>query len=329
MLVGFIVGAAAGLLLGTVIGGASSSNHEETTAIVDQGSEHCGQESGGFGLETGQSSAGGQYSQEPLGEDLAAADIWGVIRTVKQELARAACSLAKRLREGIACAVDYINNLASKLTNPDAAFLFWLKRIHSLLGVVALGGFLIVHFINNSLSAFPDRYNQLIEFFEGMPGFWLVETIFIFIPFALHALLGIYFIWRGDDRVILPLETGRRYLLQRITGLLTLGGLLVHLATTRFLKHLPFREVLGLPARISHQTMRWYLTGPLAPIMLPVYAGFIVSAAWHLANGLWTAGVTWGILATQRAQAAARMASNVVFIALAAWGATILSNFLS
>src|SRR5271170_1978493 len=80
---------------------------------------------------------------------------------------------------------------------------FFLRRLHSLSGVVPIGAFLLEHFISNA-EAFkgPLAYGKQVEFLNSLPGVFLMELFFIWIPILYHGLYGIYIWYRGETNVV-------------------------------------------------------------------------------------------------------------------------------
>nr|MDA8228826.1 succinate dehydrogenase [Desulfitobacterium hafniense] len=60
----------------------------------------------------------------------------------------------------------------STLTSP---YHFLIRRVHSLLGLIPIGIFLMFHmFLNLSARFGPEQYNKVIETMQSIPGIFLV-----------------------------------------------------------------------------------------------------------------------------------------------------------
>ena len=69
-------------------------------------------------------------------------------------------------------------------------FDFWIRRIHSLLGVVALGGFLMEHlFTISHVMGGPAVFDAAVHEISNIPFLVPVEIMFIGLPFALHGII--------------------------------------------------------------------------------------------------------------------------------------------
>ena len=76
---------------------------------------------------------------------------------------------------------------------------FLLRRLHSLSGVVPIGAFLLEHFVSNA-EAFrgPIAYGKQVAFLNSLPGVFLLELFFIWLPILYHGLYGVYIWYRGE-----------------------------------------------------------------------------------------------------------------------------------
>ena len=107
---------------------------------------------------------------------------------------------------------------------------FLLRRLHSLSGVVPIGAFLLEHFISNA-EAFkgPIAYGKQVEFLNSLPGVFLLELFFIWIPILYHGLYGVYIWYRGETNVIdYPWSGNWLYTSQRWTGIIAFVYMVQH-----------------------------------------------------------------------------------------------------
>lgn len=180
---------------------------------------------------------------------------------------------------------------------------YFKRRIHSLLGIVPVGLFLIEHLMSN-LWAFvsPGHYDSYIKFLESIPGLIVIETLLIYLPLGFHAIYGIYIALEARNNVgAYPYVRNWFFYLQRASGLIMLVFLGQHLWSLRIAKALFDKEITFAAVATEMQN----------PLIAFLYAIGIVSATFHFANGLWLAGITWGVTVGRESQ---RIASYV-------WGA--------
>ncbi len=63
------------------------------------------------------------------------------------------------------------------------------------------------------------------------------------------------------------------------------------------------------------------------PVTLAVYALGLLGVSFHLANGLWTAAITWGLTVGPAAQRRMQWVSAIVFLVLLAMSAGAVVGF--
>lgn len=200
---------------------------------------------------------------------------------------------------------------------------FW-RRLHSLLGVIPVGGFLLFHLYTNYLAnQGPEVFNEHVKAINEMPFLWLLELFVIILPLYFHAFYGIYVAMTARYNVTdYPWYRNWAFFLQRLTGLITL------VFVTQHLYHFRFQKLLGAwGADVHYPTFDIVAQGLANPLMRIWYAVGIVAAAYHLANGLFTFLITWGITVGPRSQRVSSVISNVAFVAIAALGLAALRAF--
>ncbi|MGA7828108.1 MAG: succinate dehydrogenase [Geobacteraceae bacterium] len=197
---------------------------------------------------------------------------------------------------------------------------FFLRRLHSLTGVLPIGAFLAEHFFTNSFAMFgPEVYNSKIEFFMGLPYILLIEICLIWIPILFHGMYGLYIVYTGQANSS-PYGFFRNwmYLLQRITGIVAICFIFYHVYATR---------ISGLLTG-HHASFALVQQSLQNPLVLGFYILGIVSASYHLGNGLFGFLITWGIAIGDKTQRAVTILCGVVTAGLAGFGLAALSFFL-
>lgn len=162
---------------------------------------------------------------------------------------------------------------------------FLLKRLHSLSGVIPVAGFVMFHLFENSHSvAGQAAFNQTVDSIRSQP-YLLVLELGLLLPIAFHALMGLYLSRVARPNVAqFPNRANISYALQRVTGIFLLFFIGFHLWTTRFAGIPTDQMFQRLAALFAH---RWIAL---------FYTLGILSAAFHLSNGLWGFAVSWGIV---------------------------------
>jgi succinate dehydrogenase / fumarate reductase cytochrome b subunit len=123
-----------------------------------------------------------------------------------------------------------------------------------------------------------------------------VEVVFILLPIAFHAALGVV-IWLSGRPNLSAYQYGGniRYFLQRMTGLVALVFILAHLWHVHWV--IPGGAEFDAHAAAESAVAamdRWWVA--------PVYALGVLSAVFHFANGIWTFLITWGVTISPTAQ---------------------------
>jgi succinate dehydrogenase / fumarate reductase cytochrome b subunit len=193
-------------------------------------------------------------------------------------------------------------------SSPLGRHQFLIYRLFSLAGLIPIGGYLVVHLITNSLvlngpAAYQNAVGQIHSLGMFLP---FVEWTFIFIPILFHATVGFIIIFSGmPNSNAYPYGGNIRYTLQRATGMIVFAFIVWHVLQMHKLGVL-FGGGHFVPEAATSSTA---IT--LAPFWIRLlYAIGIISAVYHLSNGLWTQGITWGVWTTP---AAMRRAGRACF----------------
>lgn len=166
---------------------------------------------------------------------------------------------------------------------------FLLRKMHSLMGIIPIGAFLIEHLISNfeALKG-PAAYAAQVKFLNGLPFVRVLEWTFIFLPIAYHALYGVYIWIRGKSNVIYyPWSGNWMYLAQRWTGLIAFAYIAQHIYRQRF-------SGVSLPEHpgAAFHKVQMELANPW---MLAVYVIAMIAICWHFSYGIWLFAAKWGI----------------------------------
>ncbi|MFN2383497.1 MAG: succinate dehydrogenase cytochrome b558 subunit [Gemmatimonadota bacterium] len=192
---------------------------------------------------------------------------------------------------------------------------FLLRRLHSLSGLVPIGLYVIIHLgINSFAASGAEVYDGVAEFLESLPYLILIEIPFIWLPILFHALYGVFLHTRGDGNAF-QYAYGHNWLytLQRWSGLVVLGFIGWHFWQTRLANYL-----YGVP--IDFRMMADILADPR---WVAFYVAGLIAVSFHLANGVRTFLLTWGLVVGNRArrvaaQACAALGVLVLAVSLAA-----------
>lgn len=197
-----------------------------------------------------------------------------------------------------------------------------------------IGVFVMFHLFTNMQMAFS-TFQHEVDWIHSMPALLFLEVFGLWLPIAFHAGLGLVYTFNAKYNTRHYRYGGNwRYTLQRVTGILALIFILVHVATLRWRwpilgEHTPFFAwgwaVPGSGGELvplATATTALAIQSSLLVILLYVVGVF--SAVFHLANGLWTAAITWGLTLTQQAQRRWGYVCIAIFLGLASFSAMAL-----
>lgn len=196
---------------------------------------------------------------------------------------------------------------------------FALRRLHSLLGVIPLGVFLIQHLVINHFAVnSPEAFNDASDFMWNLPFKIVLETLVIYLPILFHAIYGVYIAFTSKNNVT-HYSTFRNwmFLLQRITGIIAFIFIAIHVWQTRV------QAALG--HHINYDMMADLFNSPINVIG---YVIGIVSVIFHFSNGLWSFAVSWGITQSDRSQKIMAYVSLGAFLVITFIGLRALFAFM-
>src|SRR5690625_5072423 len=196
---------------------------------------------------------------------------------------------------------------------------FFYRRLHSLLGVIPIGVFLVQHLVVNHFAVYGEEsFNKAAGFMGNLPFVLVLEIFVIYLPILFHAILGVYIVFVARNNV-------KRYgffrnwmfLLQRVSGIITLIFIVWHVWQTRI------QVALG-SAEVNYSLMEGILSDPF---WFWFYIIGVISTVFHLANGLWSFAVTWGIAQSPRSQHILTYCTVIVFIVVSYIGVRTILEF--
>jgi succinate dehydrogenase / fumarate reductase cytochrome b subunit len=204
--------------------------------------------------------------------------------------------------------------MSATATRPETSY--FLRKLHSLSGIVPVGAFLAEHFWSNSAALVSAaKYNETSQELQTIPFRVFVEWAFIFLPILFHGGYGVYIWLRGESNVSqYSWVKNWLYTFQRYTGLIAFAYIGWHVYTQRWLTH-------GMS---TYAEMAQQLLNPWALAFMIVG---VVASSFHLGVGMWNFLCKWGLAATVRAQRAAGQLGLVIGIVFSCVGVLIVLSF--
>ncbi len=206
---------------------------------------------------------------------------------------------------------------------------FLIRRLHSLSGLVPVGAYMVVHLLTNasvleSPAAFQRNVYGIHSLGRLLP---VVEWVFIFIPILFHAIIGVAIIRGGlPNHGSYPYARNIRYSLQRASGIVAFFFIAWHVFHMHGWFHADWwlKTVATPLAGAQFKAFNATSTAGSAIqqhwLVSVFYAIGILACVFHLANGIWTMGITWGVWVGPIAQRRAAAVCTAGGIALAAVG---------
>ncbi|MBD1381154.1 succinate dehydrogenase cytochrome b558 subunit [Metabacillus arenae] len=193
------------------------------------------------------------------------------------------------------------------------------RRLHSLLGVIPVGVFLIQHLVvNNFATKGEEAFNNAAHFMESLPFRYLLEIAIIFLPLLYHAIYGIYIAFTAKNNVSkYGYFRNWMFMLQRVTGIITLVFVSWHVWETRI--------AAAFGAEVNFDMMASIFSNPF---MIGFYLVGVISTIFHFANGLWSFAVSWGLTVTPRSQLISTYVTIGIFLALSFVGVRTIFAFV-
>ncbi|TPW03944.1 MAG: succinate dehydrogenase cytochrome b556 subunit, partial [bacterium] len=162
------------------------------------------------------------------------------------------------------------------------------RKLFSFFGLVPMAIYVIIHLATHALSRMGRAgWEDRLHDWHDNPFYWPVVIAFIYLPFTFHTIYGIVLAGRGR-----PTGSGglhsfgyAKYLLQRLSAVGIVLFLGAHIFKTRI-----------EPALAGHRLDFQHMVEAFHhPPTIAVYTLGVLGVAFHLANGLWLAGITWGL----------------------------------
>ncbi|MCK4873935.1 MAG: hypothetical protein KAS72_14535 [Phycisphaerales bacterium] len=206
---------------------------------------------------------------------------------------------------------------------------FALRRVHSLLGIVPIGLFLVNHMLANSTAFLgASHFNHHIGLIHDLPWLLWIEVLFIFLPLAFHGILGVVIALEARyNQNRYPYMDNWRYTLQRVTAYITIAFIAVHML------HYRFAHWFGIAANYGdahHAAGGFYgftiegfqsgLLGLPTWVWIVIYAIGLAAAVYHFCNGIVTFCITWGIVIGDESRKRLSLAAGALGVLMLVWG---------
>jgi succinate dehydrogenase / fumarate reductase cytochrome b subunit len=196
---------------------------------------------------------------------------------------------------------------------------------------------MVVHLLTNlSAADGPAAFQRNVYSIHSLGGALpVVEWLFIFLPILFHAAFGVVIVLGGlPNTGSYPLAKNYRYTLQRVTGMIAFAFIAWHVFHMHGWIHADWwiNRVAGPYGGAQFRAYNAASTAgeALRPVVVAVlYAIGVLACVYHLANGIWTMGITWGVWISPAAQRRADYVCAGFGVLLAAVGLSALVTMRS
>ena len=183
------------------------------------------------------------------------------------------------------------------------------SRLASLLAIAPLGVWVIIHLWHN-LAALqgPEAWQQAATGYETT-GSLIATSIVVLAPLVLHTVWGIKRLFMSrPNNLRYGFYENFKYLLQRLSAV----GALFFIAAHLWLAFIHPRFVEGHPEQFREFAAEMRHNVPT----MPVYLLGTLGVAYHLANGVYSFAMTWGLAASRAALRKFQYLSIALFVLL-------------
>ena len=192
---------------------------------------------------------------------------------------------------------------------------------------------MVVHLVTNStVLDSAATFQRSVYSIHGLGNFLpVIEWGFIFTPILFHAICGVVIIMGGvPNSQTYAYTSNVRYTLQRATGMIVFAFIVWHVFHMHGWFHFDWWETAvaeplgGAKFKAYNVASSAGLAMQASFIVQLLYAIGILSCVYHLANGIWTMGITWRVWVSPGAQQRANYVCGVFGLGLAAVGLSAL-----
>jgi succinate dehydrogenase / fumarate reductase cytochrome b subunit len=162
-----------------------------------------------------------------------------------------------------------------------------------------------------------EKYNaEMNALYESPLAIWIL-ILFVYIPLFYHSILGAKLSLEASPQPNYQYFAHLLYWLQRISGIGVLLFIFAHLYNAQVIPLLD-----GTHGQHFEHLQEGFGSAETGWLTKSVYALGVLGATFHLANGINTFCITWGIALTPKMQARVRILSIAVYLVL-----TVLSFY--
>lgn len=214
---------------------------------------------------------------------------------------------------------------------------FLIRRLHSLTGLIPVGAYMVVHLVTNaSVLEGPGKFQQQVYLIHSLGAVLpVVEWVFIFLPIIFHGVVGLFITAEMiPNNATYQYTSNFRYTMQRVTGMIAFAFIAWHVFHMHGWFHAEWwaSNVSGPLGGANFDPYNAASSAALAmrsPLAIVIYTIGVLACVYHLANGIWTMGITWGLWTTPNAMRRALVGSAVFGVLLAAVSVAAIAGMVN
>jgi len=211
--------------------------------------------------------------------------------------------------------------MSEAVAAPAKDYSFALRKLHSLSGIVPIGGFLLFHLFENlHIGLSPTHYEESIRSLWSLAPrsvFYLIEICVLGVPILFHGIYGFWIWYTGQSNsMAYPYRRNWLYTAQRWTGLVAFAYMILHVWQLRIMPEGHLALLRPTDGDLTKYSEVFHAVSPLGWTVVYLIGG--ISAAFHLGNGLFGFAYSWGLAVGRKAQARVELLGWIVFLALSA-----------
>ncbi len=176
--------------------------------------------------------------------------------------------------------------------------------------------------LNGLSMANANAFDTGARVLDSMPLLFALECFIIYIPLIFHAAYGLFIMGYSRVRGMPNYVYTRNAMFwwQRFSGIVLIFFIGWHAITIRF-------GVLNVNFITESDPTFKVIAALFNPVVYAAYIVGVIATSYHFCNGLFTAGLTWGITVGPKAQAAASRFWMLMFLAMSALWICIATTF--
>jgi succinate dehydrogenase / fumarate reductase cytochrome b subunit len=175
--------------------------------------------------------------------------------------------------------------------------------------------------VNATIAQYGQVFQVQVDKIHSLPFLAAVEWTLIYLPILYHTVYGIWITVTGQPNVNrYPYTKNVFYTLQRISAIVIVMFMFFHVFSLKmgwFGSRLTFD-----PHNAAYSVHQHMTANPIIPFL--IYPLGILASCYHLANGFWTAAITWGLTISKGAQKRWGYACAGLFVITFIFGMTAL-----